>query len=370
MSTNLILRLAGGTFYFSRHDVPKAVSAAIELGRTPKFDWAGVLIDSTNNPRIIRLLSPSLNEKLFSCGISTPHPINLGGDIAAILTLVWDGLLEVNLSDLWMTGDSAINLLNVFTRPACFSLSKQSSDSWLSIKRACESGLSEKDDITNILYCYGRLPTSSIVDEVKYLKTIEVANEVLCSTGWSHATLSRQWYRWQKEDHDSATYKLYISPTAEFLCDSIIAVARTLINTKAISWKCSSNSIFAVRPDCVCIYFGSAEDMIDAIQIFEDLFSGLERRSVPLALVSKLGDFLYWGVDPAPGDIEASSWRTWISDYLSHAILDDPFCIDARGSDWKRLAFAIKKIGIDPFSFEANPKTTKQTVSQNEYFIQ
>jgi len=110
--------------------------------------------------------------------------------------------------------------------------------------------------------------------------------------------------------------------------------------------------------------------MINAIRIFEDLLSGLECRSVPLALASKLGDVSYWGVDPPPGGIEASSWRTWISDYLSHAILDDPFCIDVRGADWKRLAFAIKEIGIDPFSFEANPETTQKMVSQYEHFKQ
>jgi hypothetical protein len=126
----------------------------------------------------------------------------------------------------------------------------------------------------------------------------------------------------------AATYKLYVSPSAEALPEGFGRVLDGLAAAGAPGFKVGGGAGGLLRPDKIVAYFATFERLAEAAAALGERLAGTAAHGVPFTAEIAGDGLLSWGVDPPaasglalPWSGGRQSWRLWLTDRLARALI-------------------------------------------------
>lgn len=187
------------------------------------------------------------------------------------------------------------------------------------------------------LYFYNRIPVSheDYCEKSFHYDFLGVSKDSLSEKwnlkkrgGYQYSWImcSNRSNRWNLDKGDKI-YKLYISPATCSLKSCFGNIVSALLESGVKRFK-YGNSIYGVsRPDKILAYFETFEHMKEASCSLEKVLSSQQSHGVPFTCQIRDLNSLSWGVDPPrsnhyPDWREKESWRLWVVNHISVAIID------------------------------------------------
>jgi hypothetical protein len=294
-------------------------------------------------------------------------------DELALVRLVVDGILAVDVGGRALTGPAAFRHLleDAGRAPSAGRVAALT-------RRALEYGaalLPARDALlADRLYRYNTVPASG--RWVRRAGTLRTGDSWLGldairvrrspnSAMWTRGSPERDgpWVHWTRADdgerhRGTPMYKLYVSPVADELPETLRVTAERVLRSSAVAMKVGRGLYGILRPDKLVVYFGRREAMLEVAGSLARELSGARAQGVPFSAPLSAGDdLLSWGIDlPAvQSGLRSESWRRYVVDRLARAMVVSH---DAAGAAAiTPVEFALARLaldGIDPGSFAPN----------------
>jgi hypothetical protein len=233
------------------------------------------------------------------------------------------------------------------------------------------------------LYCYNRIPCSPYWQR-KFPTTDAIAEHLglqahsstslLLKRYWAEVaptSSSDAWLAWSAYHVQPAIpasrfiYKLYISPTPEFIRDAFQTVIQVLGNEQATHFKIGKDLSGLLRPDKLIIYFSSIEACQNTAALLKQKLAGLPAQGVPFTAKIVGDGLLSWGIDPPAEEqvfkgMEGESWRSWVTNRLATALLTAKAGLSDRVEPWQCALKRLQLDGVDTESWTP-PQLSWQT---------
>jgi hypothetical protein len=282
--------------------------------------------------------------------------------------LVMDGVLEVEVSDRFLSGPPAYAALGSEGEGE-----GEGDDAGPVARISIEAmryaaGLLVDDPLVlaNRLYLYNRLPlsrrwTSAFGSEAKVARVLGIDRDgahagVLADHWRSASEASSAWHVWTR--HAAAdgvagrlSHKLYVSPHSGWIGPAFAATLDVLTGSEAVSFKVGRNVVGLLRPDKLVAYFVSREALEAAAGQLRSRLSGMPAHGVPFTAELDEHGLLSWGMDPPRGyeaiPSERRSWRAWVTGRLAVSLLQARRSEEGSLEPWR---FALDRLvleGID-----------------------
>lgn len=382
MGDSRVRSLAGATLRASRryYCVPKRA-----LSRELRARAAGFADD----PRFFGLLASRTQEHAIAISHDTarvflalrrpgPVPADIRETLAhecdaAIAKLTLEGILEVEAGTTFVSGPDAFEFL--FPTGPSYTLRGRLGELALDALRTGDCLRSDSSaTLAMYLYTYNTVPASprwrrrfptddAVLD---YLRTPLVPwTAGTTQNGWTFVTdtdAATRWMIWERGSPggtarlaESATYKLYISPTCALLRNAFHTALPIVTESQAIALKVGRDLPGLLRPDKLVVYFRRRADLMRVVDRLATALAGISPQGVPFSASLTENGLLSWGVDPPPdarafGWKGGQSWRIWVSNRLAASMMT----ASAHRSTVPPSAFALASLeleGIDPQSF-------------------
>ncbi|MBV8827822.1 MAG: hypothetical protein JO108_01190 [Acidobacteriaceae bacterium] len=265
----------------------------------------------------------------------------------AIVQLVLDGVLEMQHGDRFVSGSNAFELIyeSDANQPQPEGMIAR-----LTLSALGYGQMLDLDDTARLsarLYFYNRIPLSErwrrrLPSEEAVLAYLQMErHRKLLDQRWSKIQSSLPfggWLQWQsrqgahmngrpKEKHG---YKLYVSPTPEFVPEAFRAVIELPEALGPNYFKVGSDAAGLLRPDKLVLYFSSFDMLQACADRLSSRLGGCPAHGVPFTAALQTGaadeGLFSWGADP-PADKgalswqERESWRLFITNRLASAMI-------------------------------------------------
>lgn len=286
-----------------------------------------------------------------------------------IAELVLDGVLEIESDGTFVSGSQAYPLIyqeRPFTQGtgAIAQLSVQA----LQYAQALE--ITESAQLSARLYAYNRLPITPAWK--RKLPTSEAVGEYLGIQG--NRSLQRLleqdwlqvsppppydgWLAWKSRHAQPTppstklTYKLYISPPAEFMREVLETTVTVLTEVQAPHFKVGKDVYGLLRPDKLMAYFWDFEALQKAADQLLQRLKGIPVQGVPFTAEWGGEGLLSWGIDPPEAEQVLrwqgrESWRLWVTNHLATALLAAKSAQPAVVEPWQFALERLQLEGID-----------------------
>ncbi len=290
-----------------------------------------------------------------------------------IAEFVLDGVLAIEREGAFVSGPEAATLIYE-EQPLPI---VQGRVARLSLEAVQYAQVLELDDLSALsthLYFYNRLPISThwkrrfptpeTVTEYLGLQAGGPTSLLLEQQNWSRAWLMPPydvWLIWASRHGRSVSqeskciYKLYLSPTFEFVRDVLQITVEALPFIQAAYLKVGKNMSGLLRPDKLLMYFWSFNALMEASDYLGPKLAGIPAHGVPFTAEIAGNGLLSWGVDP-PIEHEVfswqdpESWRQWVTNRLARAILMAKMAPACRIEPWR---FALERLRVEGVDIEA-----------------
>ncbi len=276
----------------------------------------------------------------------------------SIAELVLDQILEIEANGIFLSGSQAHPLIlgENSSYNAKSTLAKRSAEA---LRYAQSLNIIDSQKLSIRLYLYGRQPltpewkyrlsTSNKIDEYLGINSTGTIKSIL-NQNWITGVSSQHndiWLRWKSRNsqrvHQKSgpTYKLYISPTCEFIGEAFQTAVKVITTLRVPYFKVGGDVYGLLRPDKLVVYFWDFDELQEASdKLFHNL-SGCPTHGVPFTAEIAGGGLLSWGIDPPldhhlPEWQQQQSWRLWITNHLAANII---------------AAKAAPSDGIEPWQF-------------------
>jgi hypothetical protein len=291
----------------------------------------------------------------------------------AIAELVLDGILEIEQNGTFVAGADAFGLIygedSSATAPG-----KVARLSIEALKYVQALEINDSLKLSARLYLYNRLPLSPrwkrmfpTPEAVAEHLGVQVggANRPLLEKHWSRVPLAPPndwWLMWRSRQARSesrkktCTYKLYISPSCEFVRDAFQATTTVLSELQALCFKIGKDVYGMLRPDKLVAYFASFEELQEAANRLRLELEGCPAHGVPFTSEITNDGLLSWGMDP-PGQQplplwqEHESWRLWVTNRLATAMLMAKAAGSKTVEPWQFALERLRLEGVDTESW-------------------
>jgi hypothetical protein len=298
--------------------------------------------------------------------------IALGPDYReAILKLVLDGVLQMQIDGEFRSGGAVYAALCDGEPPAPQPggrLARLSVDA-LRYGQALD-GVSPRE-LSARLYFFNRLPLSP-----RWRRTLPdkkaVADYLGIETGIARSLLGRYWHALPPDpQHDmwfcwmarrgasssggtGVVHKLYVSPAIDSTRRAVAATIDVLSRHGARMWKCGADASGVLRPDKIVAYFDGLDALGEAAERLRHELDGCPVHGVPFTAECGGGGLLSWGVDPPRGERallkdERQSWRLWLTNQLTAALLGADAAGDSGLEPWQ---YALRRVEMDGVDIE------------------
>lgn len=291
----------------------------------------------------------------------------------AIAELILDGVLEVEWNETFVSGSQAYSLIYSQKQQPSRILGKIAQLSLDALKYAQALEIDQSSKLSSRLYFYNRLPVSAYWK--RKFSTPEAVVEYLgIDTGSSHRLLLEQnwqqlspppenqgWLIWQSRQFRPVspkpqyTYKLYISPSCEFLRDAFQTTVKVLSESPVSQFKIGQDVYGLLRPDKLVAYFWSFEALEEAATCLMHKLEGIPAHGVPFTAEIAGNGLLSWGIDPPKAEQVLSwqareSWRLWVTNRLAVALLAAKSAPSEAVEPWQ---FAIERLRLEGVDTES-----------------
>lgn len=286
---------------------------------------------------------------------------------AAVERLVLDGVLEVEADGAFVSGAAAARWLAPAGReaPADGRLARLA---LAALRHGEAAALDDPQRLAALLYGFHREPLSP-----RWAERLPDADAVLAflgaaSGGALGARLAADWRRAEPEGspgwivfdrrdgaasrRTGASYKLYVSPTAEALPRAFAAVVETLSRRPDGHFKVGADAAGVLRPDKLVLYFGDQEELLAAARELEAALAGVPAQGVPFAAPIDAAGLLAWGMDPPRSERlltwqETESWRLWVVRRLAAALIAARPAATPDTPAWRFALERLRREGVD-----------------------
>lgn len=163
------------------------------------------------------------------------------------------------------------------------------------------------------------------------------------------------WWAWRLRDPEASpgacTFKLYVSPRPEQLCEVFGLVRARAAGSRAHSMKTAMDLRGLLRPDKLVLYFTRWEDALELGSLLARELRGAAAHGVPFTCALDGSGLVSWGADP-PRSAQyfewqkGESWRLAVTNRLSRAILAAR--AQPPADPLSRILAAARESGIDP----------------------
>ncbi len=202
-----------------------------------------------------------------------------------------------------------------------------------------------------------RFPTEEAIDAYLGLDSHHGVRKTL-DRSWRRVRMKPPqdgWRMWNacsepRTSEGGPSYKLYISPSCEFLRETFQAVAAVLAETRAHTFKVGGKDVANIlRSDKIVAYFSTLDDLLTAADGLQRRLSGCPAHGVPFSAALDEEGLLSWGMDPPAGPRlplwnERQSWRLWVTNRLAVALLAARSRPSAMLQPWQ---FALQRLGME-----------------------
>ena len=286
-------------------------------------------------------------------------------DGSALLRLVLDSMLEVEVDGAFVCGSAVLDALRVAAVPSAAEhvlgrLALQA----LRYGQALE--LWRAPALSARMYFYNRIPASPpwrrrVADAcgMERFLGIEPGGPLrrLLDGRWRAVDPPPDnpgWFFWQSRGQPRAPspVKLYLSPRPEALRETLRLAVPIFADLDVPAFKLGRDLGGILRPDKLVVYlpgFAVLERLGGALAA---ALAGVSPHGVPFTAPLGVTGLLSWGMDPPRRERfstwQGMSWRRWVTDRLAVALLSAKAAPDAGRPPWQ---FALDRIvveGVDP----------------------
>jgi hypothetical protein len=279
-----------------------------------------------------------------------------------VARLVLDGVVEIEGGDgIFVAGAAAYR--TVFGAPAaelCETVTGR-----LSLEALEDASRFATEDARRLsmrLYRYNHCPASAVwrrqlPSERALLAYLRIGGQegstLALEQGWTAVTSNESWLSWvpsrrvRESLGDPVTYKLYVSPRAEYLPEAFHTAIDIFTRVGAASFKVGRDVYGVLRPDKFVAYFTAVARMHEAAGRLRNALSGMPAQGVPFTAALEESGLLSWGVDRPHNEQLlprlGASWRLWLTERLATAIVSarvSPEVVEP----WR---FAVDRVGLE-----------------------
>jgi hypothetical protein len=299
------------------------------------------------------------------------------GDAAAVIRLVLDGVLEVDMGDRFVSGIDAWEVLGV-SRDLGAAHQPGASQEQARVRdrstRLTLAALAYGErllpmPVTSLayrLYRYNtvpasrrwraRLPSSRAVAE--FLGTTDLERQPrFRRAGWiaqARVDRTQPWLGWTRTTAlrahapDLPMYKLYVSPEPTRMREAFQTAALLAVGSDALAFKVGGDVLGVLRPDKLVFYFADHRALVETARELRLGLRGMRAQGVPFTAPFDPDGLVSLGVDPpSPGGADLmrrESWRLRAAGRLAASL-----AVAASGSSRVMSAprFAIARLALD-----------------------
>jgi hypothetical protein len=334
-------------------------------------DFYGVLRPRDASGRTLRAVDR--DTALLYLTLQAPGPLpffawegNPDAARRAVVTLVLDGVLEVEDDGRFVSGAAAIHLTGG-TRDATAdtALTKLSR---AALRYGQALGIDDPSELAGRLYTFGRQPVTP-----GWERRVPDRDAVLAFLGagpgmalrhrldaeWERAPESEPggWIAWSRSKRgptrsSEATYKLYISPQPNDLPPAFGALVDVLSSRPRARFKVGADATGILRPDKLVAYFESMESLLDVATALTPRLADISPHGVAFTAEIAHDGLLSWGIDPPPSSRVLAwqgydSWRLWLVRRLSAALVAAQHDAQATVEPWQFALERLRQEGVD-----------------------
>jgi hypothetical protein len=270
-------------------------------------------------------------------------PTPLGpGDAAALLRLILDGVLEIEVGGRFVSGLDAWERLCDLPRRR--EVHKRATRLTVEALAYGERLLPMPVSLLAYrLYRYNTIPASprwrarfpSSAATAEHLGISDFERQPrLRERGWAAQPRGERtqqpWLGWtctaamRAHAPDSPMYKLYVSPEPARIRDAFQTAARLVVGSDALAFKVGGDVLGVLRPDKLVVYFASHGALVETADTLRSALRGLRAHGVPFTAPLDADGLVSCGVDPAPpadGDLMGrESWRLRVARRLAASL--------------------------------------------------
>ncbi len=173
------------------------------------------------------------------------------------------------------------------------------------------------------------------------------------------ARYGKPWLTWtRKQTTASATsYKLYVSPTLDYVRPALCETLRLFANWEPVSCKVGRDLGGLLRPDKLVVYFTSYAELTEAAADLAAALDGVPAQGVPFTAELAGDGLLSWGIDPPRRHQLLGwrggepSWRGWLTNRLALAILSAHESEEAPEAP-RPWEYALARVALDGVNIE------------------
>ncbi len=291
-------------------------------------------------------------------GDSTP-PDNL-----LLIRLILDSVVEMEHDGHFVSGGAAAERLSLAPVDPATDLSALSRLSREAVAYGESTGITDPVALSARLYFYNRVPISPRWTE-RIGTPDALASWLGFDSGIRWQALNLEWLEtpprlrspvWRHFRADglvhAARFKLYISPRAEFLRETLEATIPVLADCGFRAFKVGRDLAGILRPDKFVAYAHSRQQIESASGALLAKLRGVPAHAVPFTTAIDEDGLLSWGMDPPPSEQvsawQGASWRRWITDRLAVALITGR----ASGSS-SASRFAFQRLAVEGVDVES-----------------
>ena len=337
---------------------------------------SGVLIPAS---RFLSVKAVSADTAELLESLITPAPLpdearrKLAKSGRTLARMVLDSILEVKTSDGFISGPSITKYLE-FDKPHGTASTRHASLSIEALQYAQELDCNHAPTLSARMYFYNRIPASSRwryridsnTDFTRFIG-IETGTETrrILDDKWiaRPSSENRGWLSWRFHNlswhfhdhaHKHSIYKLYLSPVCEDLQDTLRIALPIMTELEIPSFKLGADLHGILRPDKLMVYLPTFEKLKTIVAMLIPELQQVHAHGIPFTAGIDSEGLLSWGIDPPRShrlsSWQGTSWRRWITDQLSVALLaakNRP--TDQTQTPWE---FALQRLAIEGVDIE------------------
>lgn len=352
--------------------LPLAQREAFE-GLQTDPDHYGLLVPREHRQLGVMAIDADSASLFLSLCQASPLPADVRRRLGAngdrrIARLVLDGVLEIECNGGLATGPSSAGYLFQPPLPDLRPLNSVAALSYEALQWAERLPIEDPGRLSSWLYGFGCLPASPSwqrrlgsrerIDDALGLRRVDPLRRILEDEysyferpSWRFWRLSGAAANWA----DEPAYKLYISPHPDALGAVFRTTVRCLVEAEVPAFKLGSDLYGLLRPDKLIAYL---DDRRSLERLGASLMAELvdcPAHGVPFTAVLDGEGLLSWGVDPPrsariPGWDSIESWRLWVTNRLSRALLRARELGSGELEPWR---YAILRLGLEGVGTES-----------------
>jgi hypothetical protein len=276
----------------------------------------------------------------------------------AILRLVMDGVIEIEIAGQYVTGPAAGTRLFDGAPAPKAATARIAELSLAALRHVARLPGLDSVELAGRLYHYGSRPLASRLHHKlpnraaaeRFLACDELERRHGVCRAWQRCGNTPGWLQWQHVEPPSRRgrdYKLYVGIGIDDLAAAFERIAVAAADGGAHAMKVGASAHGLLRPDKAVIYQKSFTRLQALARSLVSQLAGARSEPVPFTADAAADGLLSWAVDPHPRSRESllgRSWRVWTSRTLGDALAVARI---AGCDDTEPAAFALRRLSLE-----------------------